>query len=621
MLINLDANLCCFGQNKVTPAIKTLIRDRQKAFHSGNNPLWLSLRRKVQKEIAKRKKSFYKNKVQHLRNTDSRRWWKTINKMSGKPNKPKSFSLECNGEILNDQQLASTLNEFYVSVNADIPTLNENSLPTFPSAIVNVLTVQPHEVCEKFLALKLHKATGPDNVPCRILKSFAHVLAEPVTIIFNASLSSSVVPKIWKESNIIPIPKVQQPSNEGDTRPISLTSCLSKVLEDFIVSWLIDDVKGKIDSYQFGCLKGSSTTYCLLDMIHSWLSHLDSSSNGKHIRVTFLDFSKAFDRIGHNFIIEKLIDLGVRQSLIPWIINFLSERRQRVKIGETVSSWLPVTAGVPQGTKLGPILFIIMVNDLRVNTPDTKMWKFVDDVTSSESLTSNSSSASQSTLDNINSWTSNNWIKLNAKKCKELRICFLKETPNLSPLTIDGHVLESVRSYKVLGLTIQSNLKWDEQILSTVTKASKRLYALRVLSRGGVPPADLISVYYALIRSILEYCSEVWNYAIPQYLSNELEKVQKRAMRIIFPGHSYDEALQLANCTRLGDRRNQMCIKTLQKITKRAGPLSEHVTEFRACAQQYQIRNSNHLSLYQCRTERFKNSFFPKAIVELNNTR
>ena len=121
-------------------------------------------------------------------------------------------------------------------------------------------------------------------------------------------------------------------------------------------------------------------------------------------------------------------------------------------------------------------------------------------------------------------------------------------------------MLESVRSYKVLGLIIQSNLKWDEQILSTVTKASKRLYALRVLSRGGVPPADLISVYYALIRSILEYCSEVWNYAIPQYLSDELEKVQKRAMRIMFPGHSRDEALQLANC-----RRQTKCVLRLCK--------------------------------------------------------
>ena len=120
--------------------------------------------------------------------------------------------------------------------------------------------------------------TGPDNVPSRILNSFAHVLAEPITIIFNASLSSSVVPKIWKESNII------------------------------------------------RCLKGTSTTYCLLDMIHSWLSHLDSSSNGKHIRVIFLDFSKAFDRIGHTFLIEKLLDLALNTFFVSENNELRSEK-------------------------------------------------------------------------------------------------------------------------------------------------------------------------------------------------------------------------------------------------------------------------------------------------------
>ena len=165
------------------------------------------------------------NKVQHLRNTDSRRWWKMVNKISSKPEKTKSSSLERNGETLNDeQQHASALNEFYVSVNADIPTFDVNSLPAFLPRNDAVLSVQPYEVCQKLLALQPYKATGPDNVPSRFLKDFAHVLADPVTTIFNASLSSSVVPRIWKESNIIPIPKVQQPESEGDTRPISLTS-------------------------------------------------------------------------------------------------------------------------------------------------------------------------------------------------------------------------------------------------------------------------------------------------------------------------------------------------------------------------------------------------------------
>ena len=264
------------------------------------------------------------------------------------------------------------------------------------------------------------KAQGPDNVPCRILKEFAYELAEPVTTIFNASLASGIVPAIWKDSNITPIPKIQSPTNEGDFRPISLTPCLSKVLEDFVVTWMIDDIRNRIAPNQFGCLKGTSTAFCLLDMMHTWLSYLDSPN--KHLRLCFLDFSKASDRISHNVLIRKLVDLGVRRCLIPWIISFLSDRRQSVKIGEAFSDWLPVNAGVPQGTKLGPILFLIMINDLSIPTPETNLWKFVDDVSISECLTKNGGASIQSTLDTVSSWASMNLMKLNAKKCKELRV-------------------------------------------------------------------------------------------------------------------------------------------------------------------------------------------------------
>jgi hypothetical protein len=159
---------------------------------------------------------------------------------------------------------------------------------------------------------------------------------------------------------------------------------LSKVLEDVVVRWMLDDLNGGIDPCQFVCLKGLSTTYCLFDMLHTWLSHLDSQN--EHIGICFLDFSnsKVFDRIGYNILIDKLIDLGVRRSFIPWIINFPTRRRQGVKISRSLSNWLPVTAGVPHGKQLGPILFLVMVNDLKVSSPDTKIWKFVDDSTVSE---------------------------------------------------------------------------------------------------------------------------------------------------------------------------------------------------------------------------------------------
>ena len=209
---------------------------------------------------------------------------------------------------------ADTLNKFYVSVNEDIPPLDATAIPAFLLAETCVLTIQPHEFCRKLLAVQPFKAQGPDNVPCRILKEFAYELVESVTTIVNASLASGIVPAIWKDSNITPIPKIQSPTNEGDFRPISLTSCLSKILEDFVVTWMIDDIRNGISSNLFGCLKGASTVFCLLDIMHTWLSYLYSPN--KHLRLFFLDFSKAFDRIGHNVLIRKLVDFLVFDDVL-----------------------------------------------------------------------------------------------------------------------------------------------------------------------------------------------------------------------------------------------------------------------------------------------------------------
>lgn len=227
------------------------------------------------------------------------------------------------------------------------------------------------------------------------------------------------------------------------------------VQEDFAVRWLIEDVQHEIDPQQFGSLKGSSTTYCLLDMFENWLSSLDQPAN--YIRVCYLDFSKAFDHIDHNILVEKLIAIGVRRSLICWICSFLTSRRQAVKLESAVSDWEITYAGVPQGTKLGPILFVIMINDLALKSPlKANHWKYVDDITISEVVHANTTSNLQSDLDTISSWSNENNVNLNPKKCKEMLICPLKTRPDVTPLTINGFPLAQMCGYSIR--TINSHL-------------------------------------------------------------------------------------------------------------------------------------------------------------------
>ena len=167
--------------------------------------------------------------------------------------------------------------------------------------------------------------------------------------------------------------------------------------------------------------------------------------------------------------------------LIPWICNFLSDRKQRVKLGETVSDWMSINAGVLQGTKLGPILFLVMVNDLI--PPNSDYWKYVDDMSISEVISRNGVSNMQSELDHISSWATdwNIYMKLNTKKWKELRISFLRNEPNFSQPDINGASIDTVNSAKVLGVSLQNVLKWKSHVDNITKKAAKRLYIIRDL--------------------------------------------------------------------------------------------------------------------------------------------
>ena len=521
------------------------------------------------------------------------------------------------GNIISGKTLATRLNSYFVSVTSDIQPLDTAALPAFLPSPNQPPTITTPAVCHKLLGLSAYKASGPDGIPARLLKKFAPELAEPVTVIFNRSVSSGVFPERWKDSHPTPVPKVKPVTGDRDLRPIALTLVLSKVLEDFFVEWLIDDVKHHIDPQQFGSLKGTSTTYCLLDMLHSWLSSLDCP--GKFLRVCFLDFSKACDHIDHTILVTKLIHLGVRGWLISWICSFLSGRRQAVKLLDLISEWMPEHAGVPQGTKLGPILFLITINDLATHSPlRSNHWKHVDDVTISEVSSLGEVSSLQNDIDCISQWALQNNMNLNPKKCKIMTICPLKIKPVSPMLSINNLPLEAVSSYKVLGLTLCDTLKWNDNTNDIVSKASKRLHILRVLKRAGVPPADLVTIYSALVRSVLEYSSVVWATCLPRLLIDQLEAIQKRALRIVYPDLHYQQALAQANITSLEDRRAHLCLKVWHNIKNNpAYQLHRLLPPVRSECHSHHIRNSSSSSRFQYRTKRFGSSFFP-AMAKIN---
>ena len=176
--------------------------------------------------------------------------------------------------------------------------------------------------------------------------------------------------------------------------------------------------------------------------------------------------------------------MGVRSCLIPWICDFLSSRRQAVKINMVQSEWNYINGGVPQGTKLGPMLFLVMINDLELKSYNTSHWKYVDDITISVSLPRHGQSTLQSDLDVIQQWTERNEMKLNAKKCKEMTISFLRQSPDAAPLHINGQLLNPVTSFKVLGVIFNHQLKWSDNVDMMVKVPMKRKLSLSSLKEN-----------------------------------------------------------------------------------------------------------------------------------------
>ena len=324
--------------------------------------------------------------------------------------------------------------------------------------------------------------------------------------------------------------------------------------------------------------------------------------------MVLFDFRKAFDLIDHRILSQKLLTYNLPKSITSWILNFLTDRTQRVKLSnDCFSEWGSVPAGVPQGTKLSPWLFIIMINDLTVSGVDA-LWKYVDDTTLSESLAKNDPSLLQHHVDDFVTKLQSDGLQLKESKCKEFRVDFSKPCRSFQPISINNKSIDVVPSVKLLGLTISEDLKWNQHVMDICKKVSSRLYFLRQLKRAKVPSKELVLFYTTCIRPVTEYACQVFHNSLPQYLSYEIEKLQKRAFRIIFPELHYQEVLDLLNIPTLYDRRETLTVKLFSDI------VINDQNKLRTLlppenSSDLPLRNMWKFQVPNFKTNRFKNSF------------
>ena len=330
------------------------------------------------------------------------------------------------------------------------------------------------------------------------------------------------------------------------------------MVEDVIKPAVLDVIHGN----QYGAIPKSSTTMALISMLHVWFLGMDG--NGATVRTMLFDYHKACDFIDHSILIDKLCKLDIPRSVVNWIIDFLSDRFQCIKLAKgCFSKWGSVPSGVPQGTKLGLWLFVLMINDLDIKSP--LMWIFVDDTTASEVIQKGNTSNTQGITDELIKWSRMNRVVLNPDKCKELRILFSRNPEAFDLVSIDDKEIEVVNSAKLLGITISDKLTWNTHINELVKKTNKKTI-LSCTAETSPTTSFRPSSFPSFVCSIYDYGVPVFHNALPQYLKNEHIHNEKRALSIILPSMSYNKACEVLGITPITEHHSQLCTKLFDAI-------------------------------------------------------
>ena len=381
---------------------------------------------------------------------------------------------------------------------------------------------------------------------------------------------------------------------------MALTSVIMKVLERFVLDYLRTVTSHLSDPHQFAYQSNRSVDDAVALGIHYMLQHLDTPKS--YVRMLFVDYSSAFNTIIPGKLYDKLLNMKIDISICQWVLDFLLQRPQSVRIGKLTSRSITLNTGAPQGCVLSPLLFTLFTNDCVSKNDSIKMIKFSDDTTLEGLISDDDESFYRKEVEDLVRWCNANNLELNVSKTKEIVIDFRKNRHPVTPLTINGEHVEQVRSFKFLGTTISEDLKWECHVTGSVKKANQRIFFLRQLRKFRVNQSILLNFYRATIESILAFSITVWYSGLSEADKKHINRVMKNAGKIIgqiVP--TLDEIF-----------RSRTIKKCVNIMSDNSHPSSRIFQVLPSCSR---------LRSVPCKTKRCADSFYPAAIRLLNGER
>lgn len=535
---------------------KSKMWKRYKQNSSYNNLMEYRKARNLTTQEYKNSKTNFESKLTKNIKNDSKSFYAYVRSKAKTKDRVGPLSNDSGDIITDDSSMSRIFNEYFASVFTDeslhprLPPI-QNMFKEDDSEMLLDIYVTEDMVLKKLKGLKANKAPGVDNIVPKILIETAEYICEPLCLLFNESLVTGVVPREWKQANVSVIFKKGSKKSPSNYRPISLTCQVCKVLESIIKDSIVLHLSEfkLINKSQHGFTRNRS---CLTNLLEYLTSVCDSVDKGMPVDVIYLDFQKAFDKVPHKRLMLKVCAHGIQGRISCWIENWLRDREQRVVLNGCSSEWTKVLSGVPQGSVLGPLMFVLYINDIDERIM-SKLSKFADDTKVFREVSSvDDVNKLRSDLITLFKW-SEEWLMLfNVEKCKVLHIGHRNTNQDY---TLGSCVLESVSSERDLGVIIQNDLKVSEQC-SKVVKTANKILGMINRTFTFKTKDNMLQLYKSLVRPHVEYCIQAWRPHLVKDIAL-IENVQHRATRMIpsLRGLSYEQRLEKLNLTTLELRR------------------------------------------------------------------